>query len=159
MRGLLLAIALLLLLPLAAQAAEPVVKVYAGANGVWYDGPEGLPSDYEAGLNGRASLSPHISLVGGTWYGFKNEFVRAAGGLRITVTDPAARDLSVGLGAQYQTSSDDLIRPTEWTADASIGWRPWPENKLVIGAQAGYGFDTSRASMMVALRYPLFGAF
>lgn len=151
-------LAVLLWAPAARADTEPVLKLYAGANGVWYDGPNGFPSDYEAVLAPRISLTPHLSLVGSAAYGFIHQYTRGGGGARVTITDVNDPNFSIGLGGEYQVSNDHSLRPEEWTSTVNIAWKPWA-GKLIIGAQGAYGFDSDKAWATVAARYPLFGAF
>lgn len=159
MRKLLCVVALVLLAS-PALAGEPVFKLSAGANAIWYDGPAGLPSDFELGGTGRASLSPHISAVGGLFFGLDNSYVRAPIGVRITASDVQNQSFSIGLGVQFQASSEPKIRPQEWAPEVSIGWKPWPEDmpNLVLGAQGFYGLDSNQATALIAARWYL-GAF
>jgi hypothetical protein len=153
---------LLVLMLLAAPAAaqEKVFAVYGGANVISFDGVAELPRDFEIGGTGRASLSPHISLVGSTFYGIDNSYLRGTAGVRITATDVDNRDFSVGLGAEYQASSEPDLRPEEWTTTVSLGWRPWPDTqpKLILGAGGFYGLDSNQAGALFAVRY-LIGSF
>ena len=139
--------------------AEPVLKGYAGVNGVWLDSPIALhlPADFELGGNVRASLSPHISGVGAAYYGLNHSYLRGSGGVRFTVTDAANADLSMGLGIQYHFASEPSIRPEEWAPDVSIGWRPSPVNapKLVVIGQAAYGLDSGRVTTIAGVRYQI----
>lgn len=138
--------------------AEPVAKVYGAANLVTFDGAADLPSDLEAGLNGRLSLTPHVSVVGAAYYGFDNSYLRGQGGLRVTATDVDNPNFSIGIGIQYQVCSDEDIRPRELAPDVSIGWKPWPvaAPKVVVGVQGSYGLDSNQAGFLVAVRYHLF---
>jgi len=154
--ALVLILASLVALPV--LAAEPVLKLYGGANGLWYDGQVAeSPSDFEGSANLRASLSPHISAVSGLFYGVNRSYVRGAAGLRFTATDVESRDFSIGLGIQYHLSSEASIRPEEWAPDVSIGWAPWltRQPKLVLVAQGGYGLDSKQVSALVGVRYQL----
>ena len=139
--------------------AEPVLKAFAGVNGAWYSSPVvvQLPSDFEFGANARASLSPHISGVGGAYFGTNHSYLRGSGGLRFTLTDAENPDLSLGLGIQYHFSSEPDLRPEQWVPDASLGWRPSPINapKLTVIAQAGYGLDDGRLFTLAGLRYQI----
>jgi hypothetical protein len=127
------------------------------ANGVWYDGEVPITSDVEAGLALRASLSPHISLVGSSAYGLANDYWRYAAGIRMTATDVDNRDFSVGLGFQYRGSYDGKLAPDEWAPDATIGWRPWPTTlpDIILSGHAWYGIDTNRAGALAGIRYVL----
>jgi hypothetical protein len=151
--------ALFLLCAATATAQEPVFKIYGGANAVWFnvsdEGPVALPSDFELGGNARASLSPHISFVSSVYFGMDHSYVRGTGGLRVTATDVNDPNFSIGLGIQYQASSEPDLRPEELAPDVSIGWKPWPETRpeLVVGAQGGYGLDSGQAHVLLALRY------
>jgi hypothetical protein len=140
---------------LAAEHEEPVFKVYAGTNAVWFQGSQDLPSDFEVGASGRASMSPHISLTSSVFFGLDNSYVRGTGGVRVTATEVDNKDFSVGFGMEYQASSEPRLRPQEWAATASVGWKPWPETVpyLVLGGQGSYGLSSEQASAMVALRY------
>lgn len=149
-----LALAALVAFALPAAAAEPI-KVYGGANAVWFDSPIGGPSDFELGATARASLQPHLSLVGSGWYGVQENYLRATAGFRVTATDVDNSDFSVGFGLQYLVCDDEDIRPTEWQGETSIGWKPGM-GPLVLGAQAFYGMKSNQAGLLVAARYPLF---
>jgi len=140
----------------AADDAPKVVKLYGGANAVWFD-DNGLPSDFEIGGTGRASLSPHLSLVGSAFYGIDKSYLTAAGGLRITATDVNDPDFSIGFGMQYRASSKPGVRPEEWYPDVSLGWKPWPVEmpNVVVGVQGGYGLTSNQAFALVALRFYL----
>jgi hypothetical protein len=134
------------------------VRVYAGFNGAWNDGPEtAFPSDFEGGGRATASLSPHISVGSDVYYGFRNSYVRWSVGPRFTVTDAEDKDFSVGLGAAYHGGSEASVLPQEWAADASFGWRVAPEAfpRLIVVGQGTYGFTTSRARGVLGLRWNL----
>lgn len=149
-----------LVVPSVTLAEEPAIKLYAGGNAIWYDGVYDLPSDFELGGSGRASLSPHISLVSGVYYGIDHSYLRGAAGLRMTATDVNDPDFSVGFGIARHASTEPAIRPEEWATDATVGWRPWPVTmpKVVVGAQGSYGLTSRQASLLAGLRYE-FAAF
>jgi len=137
---------------------KDVVRVYAGVNGVWFDGPvTPFPSDFEGGGRATASVSPHISVGSSVYYGFRNSYVRWEVGPRITVTDENDPNFSVGLGAAYHGGSEEVLLPEEWVADASFGWRlaPTAFPRLVLVGQGGYGFTTSRATGLLGIRWML----
>lgn len=152
-----LIVALCFVLPATAFAqAKDVIKVYAGANGIWFDGPSPAPSDFELGGNARASLSPHISVVGSGYYGLGESYFRGSGGVRLTATDVTDPDFSVGIGLQYQASTKPSIRPQEWAPDVSVGWKPFAQiPRLTIGAQGSYGLKSNKAYLIAAARYAL----
>lgn len=151
MKGLMLA-ALLLATP--AFAAEYPVKLFAGANAVSFDGS--LPSDFELGGTGRLSASPHLSAVGGVFYGVGHSYLRGNFGFRVTATDVDNRDFSIGIGLQYQASSEPAKRPEEWAPDVTVGWRPFADMpKVSVGAQGSYGLDSNTAMLILAVRYEL----
>jgi len=135
------------LLPYAPPESKPVpiFKLAAGVNAVAYDGVV-VPSDFEAGLNARASLSPHISLVGSGYYGITEQYWRGAGGVRVTASDANNPDFSIGIGAQYHVSDAPEARPKEWAADVSMGWRPWAARRFVLIALGQYGMTSNQAS-------------
>jgi hypothetical protein len=149
--------AFLLLMCATTASAEPVLKMYAGANGVVYHGEAGFPNDFELGGTARASLSQHLALVGGAWYGLGESYMRGTVGARATATDVTNPNFSIGFGAEYQASSKPEIRSEEWLATASVGWRPYPESmpKVIIGAQGAYGLSSETATGMICLRYLL----
>ena len=154
MRKLLLVLALLAL-PAAAHA-DQVIKAYAGVNGIWID-DQARPSDFEAGGNLRTSLSPHISLVGGAYYGFGHSYLRGSVGARITATDVDDPNFSVGVGLQYHASSEPAVRSEGWAPDVTIGWRPqpvqWPA--VVLIAQGSYMSSQNEAVLIAGVRYDL----
>jgi hypothetical protein len=152
MKGLIVA---LLLFCLAAPAfADPVLNVHAAANAVWFD-DDAKPSDFEVGATGSASLSPHISVVGGIFAGVANSYVRANPGIRITATDVERQDFSIGLGIAYQLSSESA-RPQEWTPNVALGWGPWKSlPRLTVGGEFGYGLESETAFAIAAARYSI----
>jgi hypothetical protein len=137
--------------------ADPVLTPYLGLNAVAFDGASKLPSDFEAGGGGSISLSPHISAVGGAWYGLGESYLRANIGGRITVSDVNEPNLSMGVGVSYNASSKPSVRPQELCGDAVIGWRPYPQTapKVTLGASASYGFESTHAFLTLAVRYQL----
>lgn len=139
-------------------ASEPVARLYVGANAIWFD-ETARPSDLELGGTARASLSPHISLVGSGFFGLENSYARGTAGVRITATDAQRSDFSVGFGAEYQLSSEPSIRPEEWVATTSVGWVPWPDDfpGLIIGGQGGYGLSSNTAYALIAVRHRIGG--
>lgn len=149
---------LLLLLALSAGTAQAqnVLKTWVGANGIWYK-DEARPSDFEVGGNVAASLSPHISAVGSSYYGFINSYIRGTLGARITATDVADPFFSIGLGLQYHMSSEPKIHAQEWAPDVSIGWIPWRDRLPAVSlvALAYYGLTTNQAYATVGARYAL----
>lgn len=154
MKGLIVALALLFL-P-AVSLADPIVALYAGANGVWFD-DHARPADFELGGNARASLSPHISLVGASYYGFDHEYLRGSAGVRITATDVNDQNFSVGAGMQYHASSDLDVRPTRWAPDVSVGFRPSPNRwpAFVLTAQGAYFMEENQTILTLGGRYSL----
>lgn len=144
---------LLLCVAVPAFAAEPVVRVSGAANAVWFD-DNAKPSDLELGATGAASLSPHISGVGGVFFGLDQSYARGTAGVRITATDVNDPNFGIGLGIVYQFASES-VRPQEWTPNVTIGWVPWPETmpRAIIGAEAGYGLESNLAHVIVAVRY------
>ena len=156
MRNLL--IAALLLLGSSAASASDIVKVYAGANGVWYDN-SARPSDFEAGGSARASLSPHIAAVGEAFYGFDHSYLVGAVGARVTATDVDNPNFSIGLGILYQASSEPAIRAEEWCPDVKLGWKPWPQDlpRWIVNGEGRYGLRTNQAFVLLGVRYELGG--
>ena len=135
-----------------------VVRLYAGANGVWFDGPAtAFPSDFEGGGRATASLSPHLSVGSDVYYGFRNSYVRWSVGPRVTVTDVEDPNFSVGLGTSYHGGSEPSVLPEEWVADAAFGWRlaPTAFPRLILVGWGGYGFTTSKARGILGLRWQL----
>lgn len=140
----------------ALASAEPAIKVAAGVNGAWLDGPNAAwPADVEAGATGSASLSPHISLVGSGFYGFSHSYFRYDAGARVTATDVDNPDFNAFLGIKYRGGSTIDVRPNEWAPDAGFGWRPFPQisPNVVVGVDAGYGLQSNRVLATVAVRY------
>jgi hypothetical protein len=158
-KGLIAAAFLLAMLAGNVDAQVPIFKVYGGANAVWFNGPDGLPSDFELGGTARASLSPHISLVGSGFWGLDKSYTIGRGGVRITATDVNDPNFSVGIGAEYQVSTKQDIRPEEWIYTASLGFKPWPQvyPRLIIGAQGAYGSESQQGSLILAARFLLGG--
>lgn len=154
-------LALLSAWPAFAQIAPPPANVFGialGAHGVWLDGASAATvSDIEGGLNARASLSPHISLVGSGGYGFVNEYLTGAGGLRITATDVKDRTFSVGVGIQYRWYDDIAYGLREWMPDVGVGWRPWADvPNFIISGTGAYGMTSKRARATLGARFVLY---
>jgi len=150
----------LFLLALAAPAfaAEPVATLALGANGYWSQGDLDYPPDFELGSNGAASLSPHISAVGGLYFGLGESYLRGSFGARFTATDVNDPNFSIGIGIQYHASSEPDKRPDRtWAPDVSLGWRPSPVNmpRVVLIAQAGYGLKDEQGWLLAGARYLL----
>lgn len=138
-----------------AASADPVLTPYVGANAISYS--KNLASDFELGGGGSASLSPHISAVGAAWYGVGHTYLRGTVGARVTASDVNDPNFSIGLGMQYNASSKPSLRPQEWDADATIGWRPYPESMPAIAliAQGAYGLTSETVYLMLGVRYAL----
>ena len=153
------AILVLAALCFAASAhAGAVDHLYAGVNGAWLDGPNASwPADVEAGGAVAASLSPHLSLKGETFYGFSHSYVRWDGSVCATVTDVDNPNLSVGLGIGYRGGSTIAVQPNEWAPYASVGWKPnparWPN--ILVGGRASLGLDSNRTLVTLGLRYQI----
>ena len=147
----------LLLVPTSPVLAADVVAIHAGANVVWFD-DGAKPSDVELGGTMRASLSQHISLTGSAWCGLDKSYIRGTIGPRITVSDPSNKDLSVGVGIEYQASSKSVTRSEEWSPTVTLGFRPWADRpQVTLGAQGAYGLDSGEASLLVGARYRIGG--
>jgi len=150
--------AFLMLAPAAAVAEDgpKVFKLWVGPNYVTFDGGASA-SAWEGASGGRASLSPHISLVGSGAMGrttSDQDYKRAAAGARITVSDAERPDFSIHVGIQHHWSDNQAVRPTEWIPDATVGWVPfakWPD--LVLGINGGYGLKTNQGMLLFALHY------
>ena len=160
MRYVVAVLALLAATAVQAQTTPAPAKVFGialGAHGVWIDAAEAAnPSDVEAGVHARASLSPHITLVGSADYGFDNQYITAAGGLRITATDVKDKSFSVGVGLQYRWYDDELYQPKEWAPDVSVGWRPWEASQVILTGTGAYGLTTERARATLGVRYRIY---
>jgi hypothetical protein len=140
------------------HADAKVFGVNAGANAVSFakGSTPAFPSDFELGGTGSASLSPHISAVGGLWYGVTHTYLRSTVGARLTVTDATNEYLSAAVGLEYQSSSEFASRPQEWVAVASVGYVPFPKlEKVILVAQAGYGLNSNTAMLVLGVRYHL----
>ena len=153
-------IALLVAILLAgtAQAAQKtgLLTVAAGVNGAWLS--ESAVTTFpavELGGTASSSLSPHISLVGSSFYGLNEQYVRYTAGGRVTATDVNNPNFNVFLGVVWRGGDQKAVQPNEWAPEAGFGWKPntsWP---LVVGADAGYGLDSHNVLSYVALRYVL----
>lgn len=136
-----------------------VFSLKLAGNGVWFEGPKtAFPADAEAGLQGAASLSPHLAAVGSALYGLTHAYVRYTVGARVTATDVADPNFSIGFGVQYHGYSKAEMRPNEWAPDASVGWKPVPKDhpQLTLVAQGWYGLKSERAGGLLGLRWTLF---
>lgn len=139
-----------------AQAeARGLFTVAAGVNGIWPTGTDvAFPSAFEAGATASSSLSPHLSAVASSFYGFKDQYIRWRVGGRVTATDVDDPNISVFLGAGYRGADKSDLFPSEWEADAGFGWAPFRANRnVILGADAGYGLDSKTVLSVVALRY------
>ena len=137
----------------AKSAPADALRLYAGANAVWLDGPgTAWPVDVEASGNAAASLSPHLTLTGSLAYGFSHSYLRGDGGVRVTATDAANPDFDLFLGGSVAA-----VQPSEWAPYAGVGWRPnparWPA--LSVGAKSSLGLTSDRTMSTVAVRYAL----
>lgn len=154
-------ILLCLLLPAAASAQpfnlKEALSLSARAQGAWFD-EDAYPSDFE--LGGSAALgSRRISGVAEIMYGVGQTYLRGSFGGAYTVTDPNDTRFSVDLGARYNVSSNEELRPQEWTVDVSFGWQPWPLDlpDIYVGGRGSYGFDHRDASAYIGAAYALGG--
>lgn len=141
-----------------AAAAEPPFHVAAGVNGAWLDGPgSAFPVDIEAGATGWSSLSPHLSAVGGAWWGFSHSYARYTGGVRCTASDVLNPDFNTFLGVGYRGGSKVSVGPNEWEANAGFGWRVASQRypNLTVAGVAGYGLTSSRVLATLGLRYAI----
>lgn len=142
----------------AAASTEPAFHVAAGANGAWLDGPgAAFPADFEAGGKVWSSLSPHISAVGGLWYGFSHSYIRYDGGLRLTTSDVLNPNFNTYLGLVARGGSTTAVGPTELAADAGFGLRPLPDAwpRVTLGGDAGYGLTSKRVLVYLGVRYEI----
>lgn len=142
----------------ARSAPADALRLYAGANAVWLDGPgAAFPADFEASGNASASLSPHLTLTGALAYGFSNSYLRWDGGVRVTATDAANPDFDLSLGIEYRGGSISAVQPSEWAPYAAVGWRPdpvrWPA--VTLGAKSSLGLTSDRTVSYLAVRYML----
>lgn len=142
----------------ALAAPADALRLYAGANGVWLDGPgSGFPADFEASGTAAVSLSPHLTATGGLYYGLSHSYLRGDGGVRVTATDVSNPNFDVFLGLDYRGGSINAVQPSEWAPYAGIGWRPnparWPA--LTVGAKSSLGLSSNRTVSTVAVRYQL----
>jgi len=138
--------------------ADPMVGFALGANGVWVD-EEAQPSDYELGAAMQISVQPNISFPVQAWYGIEHSYARAIGGVHITATDANRQDFSVGLGGEYQFSTEEDIRPQEWRWTAHMGITPiatFP--RLLLTAKGAYGTESLQADVLLGVRYVIGGA-
>lgn len=139
----------------AEASTNGVMSAYVGGNGAWFTSADPYQADFEAVGNLSASLSPHISAVGGMAWGTCNSYLRGAAGVRVTATDVNDPDFSVGFGCQYRFASKAELRPAEWAPDVSVGLRPFPVDwpRLSLVAQGWYGLTTHRAGALVGARW------
>ena len=148
-------IALAVLAVPAEASTNGVMSAYVGGNAAWWVEADPYQADAELTGSLSASLSPHISLVGGAEWGLCNSYVRGHAGARITVTDVNDQNFSIGVGAQYRMASKAVLRPNEWAADVSVGYVPLPDKypRLSLVGQGWYGFDTHRAGALLGARW------
>ena len=136
--------------------ADPVLTPYIGANAISFS--NSIPSDFELGGGGSISMSPHVSAVGSAWYGVGHTYLRGTIGARFTISDANNPDFSIGLGAQYNASSKPAIRAEGWDADATVGWRPYPQTmpRMTLVAQGAYYLaEPNPTYLMLGVRYIL----
>ena len=144
--------------PLVARAADPPLHFAAGANGAWLDGPgAAFPADFEMGGTAWKSASPHLSAVGGLWYGFSHSYLRYNAGARVTSSDVSNPDFNTFLGVGYRGGSTTAVGPNEWEANAGFGLRVMPDRYpgLTVGGVVGHGLTSSRLMASLGLRFEL----
>lgn len=158
MRKLLLfTLALIVLSPWAAFAQTPpsasVLSLGVGGNGIWCSSATPFAADVEAAGNAAASLSPHLSLVGGGAWGFAHSYLRGSIGARVTATDVQNPDFSVGFGVSYRVASAEF--QNEWTPEAAVGWRPWPQRypQVTMVGVGWYGMDSHETAATLGVRW------
>jgi len=129
--------------------------VGVGAQGAWFDGADQEPvRDFEATGRGAFSITPHISAVGGVQYGFMESYVRSSVGVRITATDVADQNFSVGVGVARHFRSEPGPMD-EWCAEAGLGWKPLATSQVLLTASSSIGLDTSRRLFTLGAMFPL----
>ena len=132
---------------------EIVYQAGLGASAIWFD-DEAKPSDVEASIHGSAAPSGHISAVAMAAFGFDHSYVRGSAGLRFRVSDAANPRLGMAIGIQRHMSSEPELRPEEFAADVSMGWKPWPQSPRVsLNGIATYGLDSNLATIALGVRY------
>jgi len=138
-----------------AEGLANTTTVYAGLNGVWFDGVEAPGPDLEAAGLGSMSLSPHLSLVASAEWGLTNTYLRSTVGARVTATDVDDPNFSVGLGIQYHSASVATLKPSEWCPDVAVGVRPWPARwpSVLLTGLGWYGLESGRAGCSAGVRY------
>lgn len=150
--------ACMLLCAPAHSAPADALRLYAGVNGAWLDGPgAAFPAEFEAAGTAAASLSPHLTLTGGLAYGFTHSYLRGDGGVRVTATDASNPNFDLFLGIEYRGGSIAAVQPSEWAPYAGVGWRPSPERwpALTVGAKSSLGLTSDRTMTTVAARWAL----
>ena len=132
-----------------------MMNAYVGANGTWFDNADPYQGDCEVTGNLSASLSPHITLTGGAYWGVCNSYLRGVTAARICATDVNNPDFSVEVGIGYRFASKEELRPNEWAPEVSVGYRPFPQDwpRLALIGQGWYGLDTRRAGAAVGVRW------
>lgn len=152
-----IAIAVLLLALAVPAFGGTVQHVYLGVGGLWQDGnATTVPNALEAGGSASLSVSPHISLVGDTFFGLSQSYARYSGGVRYSVTDARNPDFNSFIGIRYRGGSVAALGPNEWAPDAGLGWRPFPSGKLdrlLVVAVAGYGLTSTKMLLTGGLRW------
>ena len=141
-------------------SADAVYSAYVGGGGAWLDGPaSAFPADVEASGRLAASLSPHISAVGGLDYGFTHSYARYHGGARVTTMDVMNPDFNTFLGIEYRGGSKPEVGPSEWAPEAGFGWRAFKSNwpRLLLTGDAGYGLTSKRVLVSLGIRYAFEG--
>lgn len=153
MKGVISAAVLLAVLAGSAQADKIVYSAGLAGQGVWFS-ENARPSDFEGGVKGAASLSPHISAVGSALFGFQHSYTSGKAGLRFTVSDAENRDFSIGVGIQRQFSSEPALRPEGWRPDVSLGWKPWPQSpRVLLTALGDVGLEDGEPSVAAGITY------
>ena len=142
--------------PAAAANLIEASSLGLGLGGIWReDAGVGAPRDFEAGLRGAISLTPHVSVVGGVHYGIDQSYVRGSGGVRLTATDASDQTFSIGIGVSRHYRSEPGVGIDEAAAEAAVGWQPLPGSKILLAAVAAYGFDTRAQIYTFSVVYPL----
>lgn len=162
--GIVLALGLALFLAPLARAGEQPFHVAVAANGLWLEGTgPNFPTSLEAGGTAWASLTPHLTVNAGTFFGLSHSYVRWQAEPRLTISDADNPNINAYLGVRLRGASTTDFGPTEWALAAGAGWRPFPNKGLTtspwdnftLGVDGAVGHTSNLFVATICARYEI----
>jgi hypothetical protein len=149
------AIAAVLLLPSTGHAAkfQDAVGLAVGAQYAAFDQNVGSARhEMELGATQWLSITPHLSGVGGEFYGANNKYGVARAGLAMTLTDVNDPLFSARVAFERRWCTKQEIEKDQWVADAGVGWKALPWATLIASGE--YGLTDTGLVTTVGVRVP-----